>query len=170
MKMKKLNILKSLVDFIWYITCLPLVPLTLFFAVYMFFNDDILKVFNVLDQGIIITPWYLKILLLLIAIVLFVSIYSFYLFRSTLAYFQKRKPFDDFVINNYRKIGNLLAISGASGAIISFSFNLFIKSSLQLNFGLSSYLFAVCLGLFFMVLSETFKVAKTAKQENDLTI
>ena len=168
--MKKLNILKSLVDFIWYITCLPLVPLTLFFAVYMFFNDNVLKVFNVLDQGIIITPWYLKILLLLIAIVLFVSIYSFYLFRSTLVYFKNRKPFDDFVINNYSKIGNLLAISGASGAIISFSFNLFIKSSLQLNFGLTPYLSAICLGLFFMVLSETFKVAKTAKQENDLTI
>ncbi|WP_052158301.1 DUF2975 domain-containing protein [Lacinutrix jangbogonensis] len=168
--MRKLNILKSLVDFIWYITCLPLIPLILFFAVYMFFDADVLKVFNVLDQGIIITPWYLKVVLLLIAILLFVLIYSFFLFRSTLRYFQNSNPFDYFVIINYKKIGNLLMVSGISGTIISFSFHLFLKGSLQFNLGLSPYLFTICLGLFFMVLSEIFKVAKTAKQENDLTI
>lgn len=168
--MKKLYILKTLVDFIWYVTCIPLIPLALFFGVYMFFNDDALKIFNVLDEGIIVTPWYLKIIFLLIVIVLFISIYSFYLFRKTLRYFQKKTPFDDFVINNYKKIGNLLTISGVSASIISFSFHLLLKSELKLNFGLSSYLFIICLGLFFLVLSETFKIAKTAKQENDLTI
>ena len=55
--MKKLTILKSLVDFLWFITCIPLIPLSLFFGVYMFFNEDVLKVFNVLDYGVITTPW-----------------------------------------------------------------------------------------------------------------
>ncbi|WP_044404797.1 DUF2975 domain-containing protein [Lacinutrix sp. Hel_I_90] len=168
--MKKLIILKSLVDFIWIVTCIPLIPLTLFISVYMFFNDEVLKVFNVLNQGVIITPWYLKVFVLLIALLLFVSIYSFYLFRKTLRFFQKRKPLDDFVIINYKKIGNLLMVSGCSGSLISFGFHLFLKQRLQLNFGLGPYLFLVCLGLFFLVLSETFKVAKEAKEENELTV
>ncbi|WP_414692206.1 DUF2975 domain-containing protein [Olleya sp. UBA1516] len=36
--------------------------------------------------------------------------------------------------------------------------------------GFSSFLIMLCFGLFFMVLSEVFKVAKYTKQENDLTI
>ncbi|WAC00849.1 DUF2975 domain-containing protein [Lacinutrix neustonica] len=168
--MKKLIILKALVDFIWIVTCLPLIPIALFFSVYMFFNEGVLKTFNVLNQGLIITPWYLKIVALLVVSVLFVCIYSFYLFRKTLRYFQNRKPFDDYVIGSYKRIGQLLLVSGISAALISFSFYLFFKNSLTLNFGLSPYLFMVCLGLFFLVLSETFKIAKTAKQENELTI
>lgn len=168
--MKKLNILKTLVDILWIVSGIPLVPLTLFFAVYMFFDDEILKLFNVIDDGVIITPWSLKILVLLVIALVLISVYSFYLFRKTLRYFLRRNPFDDFVISTYNKIGNLLMISGIAGSILSFGFHLFFKSSLALNFGFSPYIFVICLGLFFMVLSETFKVAKTAKEENELTI
>ena len=168
--MKKLVILKSLVDILWIVSCIPLIPLTLFFAIYMFFNDDLLKIFNVIDEGIIITPWSLKVLVLMVVALILISIYSFYLFRKTLRYFQQGKPFDSFVIDTYGKIGNLLMISGIAGSILSFSFHLFFKSSIKLNFGFSPYVFVICLGLFFMILSETFKVAKTAKEENELTI
>lgn len=168
--MRKLIVLKSLVDFLWFITCIPLIPLILFFSVYMFFNDEVLKIFNVLERGIIITPWSLKVLVLLIVALVLVSIYCFYLFRKTLRYFQQRKPFDLFVINSYNKIGNLLLISGIVGSILNFIFQLFFKGEFMINIGLSPYLFVICLGLFFMVLSETFKIAKTAKEENELTI
>ncbi|TYB75986.1 DUF2975 domain-containing protein [Bizionia gelidisalsuginis] len=168
--MRKLVILKSLVDFIWYVTCLPLIPLTLFFSVYMFFDPDILKIFNVLEEGVIITPWYLKVVTLLIVVLLSVFVYSFYLFRKTLRYFQQVKPFDEFVITSYKKIGNMLVVSGVLSAILSFLFHLLVKSQLQLQFGFTSNLFIICLGLFFLVLSELFKIAKVAKEENQLTI
>ena len=168
--MKKLNILKTLVDILWLISCIPLIPLTLFFGVYMFFDEDVLKLFNVLDEDIIITPWYLKTLVLLIIVLVLISIYSFFLFRKTLRYFQQHRPFDNFVIETYNKIGNLLMISGISGSVLNFGFHLSFKNSVKLNFGISPYIFVICLGLFFMVLSETFKVAKKAKEENELTI
>jgi len=168
--MKKLNILKTVVDFFWIVSCIPLIPLCLFFAIYMFFNDEVLKIFNVVDEGIIITLWSLKVLVLFVVALVLISIYCFYLFRKTLRYYQQRKPFDNFVIETYQKIGNLLVISGVIGSILNFSFHLIFKSSLTLNFGISPYAFVICLGLFFMVLSETFKVAKSAKEENDLTV
>ncbi len=168
--MRKLVILKSLVDILWNVTCIPLIPITLFFAVYMFYNDELLKIFNVLDEGVIITPWSLKIVVLLAILLVLVSIYSFYLFRKTLRYFQQRKPFDNFVINTYNKIGKLLMISGVAGSILSFVFHLIFKGTFMINIGLSPYIFLICLGLFFMVLSEIFKVAKEAKEENELTV
>lgn len=168
--MRKLIILKSLVDFIWFVTCLPLIPLSLFFSVYMFFNADALKLFNVLEQGVIITPWYLKVVALFIVLLLYVFIYSFYLFRKTLRYFQQVIPFDNFVITSFKKIGNMLIISGTLSAVFSFLFHLLVKSELHIDIGLSSFLLVICLGLFFLVLSETFKVAKIAKEENQLTI
>ncbi len=168
--MRKLVILKSLIDFLWIITCIPLIPIMLFFSVYMFFNDNILKIFNVLEEGVIITPWSLKVLVLLVMSLVLISIYSLYLFRKTLRYFQRRKPFDSYVIKTYNKIGNLLLFSGIVGSILNFIFLLVFKGKFMINIGLSPYLFVICLGLFFMVLSETFKIAKTAKEENELTI
>jgi len=168
--MRKLVILKSLIDFLWIITCIPLIPIMLFFSVYMFFNDNILKIFNVLEEGVIITPWSLKVLVLLVMSLVLISIYCFYLFRKTLRYFQQRKPFDSYVIKTYNKIGNLLLFSGIVGSILNFIFLLVFKGKFMINIGLSPYLFVICLGLFFMVLSETFKIAKTAKEENELTI
>jgi magnesium-transporting ATPase (P-type) len=136
----------------------------------MFFNDNILKIFNVLEEGVIITPWSLKVLVLLVMSLVLISIYCFYLFRKTLRYFQQRKPFDSYVIITYNKIGNLLLFSGIVGSILNFIFLLVFKGKFMINIGLSPYLFVICLGLFFMVLSETFKIAKTAKEENELTI
>jgi hypothetical protein len=136
----------------------------------MFFNDNILKIFNVLEEGVIITPWSLKVLVLLVMSLVLISIYSLYLFRKTLRYFQQRKPFDSYVIKTYNKIGNLLLFSGIVGSILNFIFLLVFKGKFMINIGLSPYLFVICLGLFFMVLSETFKIAKTAKEENELTI
>jgi hypothetical protein len=54
--------------------------------------------------------------------------------------------------------------------IISIVGQIHFKQEISLEFGLNTHLTLICLGLFFMVLSEVFKIAKTAKQENDLTI
>lgn len=169
--MKKLNILKSLVDFIWYITCIPLIFLLLFVTVFVFIDPSITETFLNLNTpkvpnsnaSIIITT-------LVLIIVLLIGIYCFYLFRNTLRYFQQRKPFHDYVIITYHKMGNLLVVTGIVAIVLFFVFNLIFESKFEIHLGLSPYLSIICLGLFFMVLSETFKIAKTAKQENDLTI
>jgi Na+-driven multidrug efflux pump len=102
--------------------------------------------------------------------VIYLGMYCFYLFRKTLRYFQQVKPFDKDVIANFYKIGWLLSIVGSIGSIGFFLGHILLQHQIKLNLGFSPYLTIICLGLFFMVLSELFKVAKKAKEENELTI
>lgn len=169
--MRKLIILKSLVDFIWIVTCIPGILILLFFAVFIFVDPDALNVLFKIDSSILETSTVaIQIFGLLFLILALVSIYCVYLFRKTLRYFQKVQPFHDDVIQNFYKLGYLLSGIGISASVLFFLSQLVFKSQLKINLGLSPYLILICLGLFFMVLSEVFKVAKYAKEENDLTV
>ncbi|GAB5563556.1 MAG: hypothetical protein Wins2KO_06190 [Winogradskyella sp.] len=169
--MKKLIILKSLVDFIWIVTCIPLVAILLFFAVYMFINPESLDVIfneNFPDSD---KPIYIKQLFTSAYICLAIaSIYCLFVFRKTLRYFQKAKPFHSDVIQNFYKIGYLLVGVGLLGSILTFISRIVLLGQFKISMGLTPHLILMCLGLFFMILSETFKVAKHAKEENELTI
>ena len=169
--MRKLIILKSLIDFIWIVSCLPLIPIGLFFSVYMFFNESVAKIpFNLNDSEIINPDPELKVFLLLLIALIFVVIYCIFIFRKILRLFLQRKAFDITVINNFNKIGILLVTSGIIASVLFFIFKLFFENNFELSLGLIPYLLLVCLGLFFMVLSEVFRIAKQAKEENELTI
>ena len=168
--MKKLSVLKNLIDFIWIVSCIPLAILLIAFSIYMFFDSEILRIMNTTIDGDVNSQWYLKLFVLFFVALVLVTIYCFYLFRKALRYYQKRKPFDSFVIHTYHKIGKLLVITSVLGGITSFVFNLVFKSELMISLGFSPYFFGACLGLFFMVLSETFIIAKKSKEDSDLTI
>ena len=166
--MRKLVILKSLVDFIWIVTCIPMIAILLFFSVFMFVNPKSLDiVFDGEVQSSIITAQFFGLMLIIIGII---AIYCFYVFRKTLRYFQKVKPFHIDVIKNFYRIGYLLSFIGIGGSILFFIARIVLKNELKFSLGMSPYLMLICLGLFFMVLSEVFKVAKQAKEENELTI
>jgi membrane protease YdiL (CAAX protease family) len=113
---------------------------------------------------------YAQVYTVIVVGVAYVLIYSFFLFRKTLRYFQKVKPFDQKVIRYFNTIGMLLSISGLTASVLTFLSRLVFKNSIEINLGITPYLFLICLGLFFMVLSEVFKVAKHAKEENELTV
>jgi hypothetical protein len=169
--MRKLIILKSLIDFIWIVTCIPALLLFAFFTVYMFVEPESLNIILNTDKSDIETSLITAQLFGLVFIALgFVTIYCVYLFRKTLRYFQRVKPFHIDVTTNFYKIGYLLTGVGITSSLLIFLSQLIFKSQLKINLGLSPYIMLICLGLFFMVLSEVFKVAKHAKEENDLTI
>jgi hypothetical protein len=169
--MRKLTILKSLVDFIWIITCIPLIPILLFFAVYIFINDEAISLFiNSGDGAMDFSSVWTKVFLISLFVLIYVVIYCVYLFRKTLRTFQQRKPFSITVIDNFNTIGKLLVISGISFSLLVFIYNLIFEGKFKISLGVTSYLGIVCLGLFFLVLSEVFKIAKTAKEENELTV
>ena len=169
--MRKLIILKSLVDFIWIVTCIPSLLLLAFFAVYMFIEPESLNFVFDADIALQTTSTIaIQIFGLLFVVLAFGIIYCVYLFRKTLRYFQKVKPFHNDVIQNFYKIGYLLSSIGLLSSILLFVAQLFFKNEFRINMGLSPYLMLICLGLFFMVLSEVFRVAKPAKEENELTV
>ena len=168
--MRKLIILKSLVDFIWIVSVIPVIGLLLFFSVYIFINPDVIKLIFDSDSTQLSTGLWAKVFALILIISALIVMYCFYLFRKTLRYFQKVKPFHTDVIMNFNRIGILLAISGTLSIVILFIAQLVVFSKFKVALGLTPNVILICLGLFFTVLSEVFKVAKQAKEENELTI
>jgi len=97
-------------------------------------------------------------------------IYALYLFKQTLTLFEKRKIFDAAVIKNLDQTGKAIIAGYLICAVPMFLYNMTtdeIKIDLNISF---ESVFILGLGLFFIVLSEIFLMAKTMKEENDLTV
>lgn len=167
--MRKINILKAIIDFLW-IVSMPVVLIVIGLVVVVFFADlgelDIkINAINFNANDLLS-----KILLVISAINYLLIIAALYFFRKTLRYFINTKIFDNIVISSFRKIGNLLCISGCVSIIISFISKRYYTQKISFELGLNEHILVVCLGLFFLILTEVFKIAKAHKQENDLTI
>lgn len=169
--MRKLILLKSLVDFIWIVTGIPAILLGIVLIPCIFIYPSIFETISILPKETLVGNNLLVQSMVLILILAFLSsVYSFYLFRKILRYFQKAQPFDLFVINGFNKMGWTLSLAGIVSSIMLILLRLILESRLTINLGATPYLILICLGLFFMVLSETFRVAKNQKEENELTI
>ena len=86
--------------------------------------------------------------------------------------FQKRIIFSDVVIVSLDKVGKCFLLSSILTACALLVYNFTHTSNVSIEFGggFSSFLFTASLGLFFMVLSEVFKISKTMKDESDFTV
>ncbi len=166
--MRKLTILKAIIDFFWILT-LPAIPLILILIPVIFLYDFDMPInLNGLDVKIIDIPS--KVVVVLMMISLLLMLYCVHLFRKMLRYFQKLKIFDEYVINTLNKMGILVTMSAFFTGIPTFFYRLFYLSEFKLTIGFSPFLLILSLGLFLMVLSEIFKVAKEAKADSELTI
>ncbi|GAB7255572.1 DUF2975 domain-containing protein [Polaribacter sp. OB-PA-B3] len=167
--MKKLNVLKAIVDLLW-IFSMPIVIIIIGISIAVFFVD--LGDLNIKMNSINFTNDTLlsKILLSVSALNYLLIITALYFFRKVLHLFIRVKIFEETVIIYFKKTGNLLAISGIISLLISFTSKIYFDHKVSLEFGLNQHLVIICLGLFFLTLSEIFKIAKNTKLENDLTI
>lgn len=168
--MKKLNILKVIVDIMWILAMFS-VPLILFLFVFIFISDDI-STFNIKINGLelIQTSVLTKIILGVMLCTYFLLIYCIYLFKKILRSFQKLKIFDEQVIVNFNKMGFLLITASLLYGGSSFVYNIVYSKMLSLEIGFNSFLIMLCFGFFFIVLSEIFKISRNMKDENELTI
>ena len=175
--MKKLNILKSIIDLFW-IVSLPLIPF-IFIGFILFDNSKNGFPITINEIHYDALNNKTKAILILSLMSYLVLMYCIYLFKKILRSFKMLKIFDDVVLINLKKIGFLLVLSAFLNGVPSFIYRVLYAGlgiykgeyagTVKLELGFSSFLTMLCLG-FFMVLSEVFKIAKTAKQENDLTI
>jgi hypothetical protein len=168
--MKKINILKAIIDFIWIITVPIMAPLTLFFVIALFFDGLMLIDFEFLGIKLLENDLFAKILLAIQGSNFLLVIYCLHLFRKVLAYFKKVKIFDAFIIASFNKIGAFLIISGMITLVEGTIARIYLKGQITIEIGFQSSLLIIGLGLFFQILSEIFAIAKNAKQENNLTI
>ena len=167
--MRKINILKAIVDLLW-IFSMPMILIIVGFSIAIFFVD--LGELNIKINSIDLNNDTLlsKALFLISALNYLLIIASLYFFRKVLNQFIRVKIFEANVIKSFQKTGNLLAISGFISLIVSIISKVYFEQKISLELGLNQHLVIICLGLFFLVLSEVFKIAKNQKQENDLTI
>ena len=167
--MKTLNILKAIVDLLW-IFSTPLILIIISFSIAIFFID--LNELNIEINSINFNENNIlsKVLFAISALNYLLIIAALYFFRKILNYFVRVKIFEETVIRTFQKTGNLLVISGFISLITSIIDKIYFKQKVSLEFGLNEHLVIICLGLFFLVLNEIFKISKNQKQENDLTI
>ncbi|MGY8943870.1 MAG: DUF2975 domain-containing protein [Flavobacteriales bacterium] len=167
--MKKINILKTIVDLLW-IFSMPVVLIIIGVSFTTFFVD--LSDLNIELDTININQndLFSKILFVISSLNYLLLIVALYFFRKVVTNFVRVRVFEELVISSFKKIGNLLTFSGFISLIISIIGKIYFEQKVSLEFGLNQHLVLICLGLFFLVLSEIFKIAKNAKQENDLTI
>lgn len=95
--------------------------------------------------------------------------YALYLFKTVLSHFKRQQFFHDKVIAMLDQTGKAILVGFAFDIVPEFLYDA-IRFG-DLNFEMNTYTFFVLmLGLFFIVLSEVFLMAKGLKEENDLTV
>lgn len=168
--MKKLNILKTIVD-IFLVISIPTILIIVFFIPFLFIIDDFDFIpIRVNSIDIIAENVASKILLTTVLLSYLILFYCVFLFKKILRDFQILKMFNDNVLSRLNKIGYLLIFCSFLNGVPSFLYRLLYKQKFSVDFGFSPFLLFLCLGLFFMILSEIFKISKTMKEENDLTV
>ena len=170
--MKKLQLLKILMDLFMLSCIISAVGITIFVPIALFTKEAVDFPLKLNDQLITIDSLSSKIMLLMVVISYFIFCYGAWLFRKVLILFQKRIIFDDSVILLLHKIGVCFLSSTILATLSVFYFDIYNKPKVFVNFGggFGSFLFMASVALFFMVLGEVFKISKTIKDENELTI
>lgn len=167
--MKKLNLLKTIVDFIW-IMSLIFFPLIIFLSIMILIDKDTFDIPITFATGTVdLSNSYGKMALVINLLNFGLLLYAIYFFRRLLNHFMKRMIFEDEVCFFLNKIGSLVILS----SIIYLIADLVSKLSnhkVGIEFGYGPFLYLLALGLFFKVLSEVFKIGKNMKEDNELTI
>jgi hypothetical protein len=170
--MKKLQILKAILDFFWFFSLVSGIGILIFIAFYLFHPDMDIPL-QIKGQLLAANTLPSKLFIFANVISGILFLYSIYLLRKVVGYFQKSEIFKSEVVKNFNLIGILIISSSLVSHLSLFTFTLINKVQLALSIEFGSYnsfLISISLGLFFMVISEVFKIAKNIKEENELTI
>ena len=167
--MRKLSILKAIIDLLYYIS-IPILIIVFLLIPYILLGDETSSLPIKINGQTLTSDDVESKLFFLIGITSYLLIiYCIYLFRKILALFVKTDVFNKEVITNFNKIGMLIIIYALINLLCSFLYDISNKD-ISLELGSSPYLIMLCLGLFFMVLSEIFKITKSQKEEIELTV
>ena len=170
--MKKLHLLKTLVDLFWFFAVLGSVALIVFVPLFLF-DDELVDIpMKINGERLTVMNFTSKLILAGYVVAYGFFIYGIFLFRKVLNHFSKREIFHENVIVLFDKIGKLFLAATIMSFIVYVSYQSYVKNkvSFGIEVGADSFLLAASLGLFFMVLSEVFAIGKNIKEENELTI
>ncbi|SRR5690554_6470239 len=170
-KMRKIYFLRAVLELMLYLSIIGAIGL-LVTTPFILKDDDWNIPFTI--NGVSTTPNTFSSKLMFIVMVLghLLFVYAIYLFKKTVNLFINKKIFDDTAIKNLSVIGRIFIIVTLITKTIEFTANLITerKTEIVLSSGFDSFLFTIAIGLFFIIMSEVFKMVKNLKEENKLTI
>ena len=100
------------------------------------------------------------------------DIYALYMFKKLLRLFAKKVIFHVDVISLLDQIGKAILIGYTICFAADFLYSMLVENRIEMELvsGVDSSIITIGLGIFFLVLSDVFLVAKNIKDENDLTV
>jgi len=170
--MRKLKILKTLIDLFWFFSLLGAFAMIAYIPYSYFHEGPVDLPLKINGEPIVDFGFSTQFLLTFGFIAYGFFVYGIYLFRKLLRLFEKKIIFEQETILLLNQIGRCLAIASVLTWFALFVYDFFHNDRTSINFssGFDSFLFTISLGLFFMVLSEVFNIAKNLKEENELTV
>lgn len=170
--MKKLNILKTLLNLFWLFTLMTIVPLIIIIPMLLFNSEMNLDV-NIKGQILKTTDHFTKMVIVLNVISILLFLYGIYQLRKVIIQFQKKQLFNNEIVERLNLTGKLIIISTILENVSFFIYNYFKKlpseNSININI-FDSFLLSLIIGLFLIVISEIFKIAYNIKTESEQII
>lgn len=167
--MKKLNLLKAIVDYVW-IMSLICYPLIIVASILLMVDSEAFSIpLKISGNEIELNTIWSKIALTISVANFGLILYALYNFKNLLNNFKGKLIFEKNTCLMLDKIGKLIICSSLVYATVEVIIRL-SKEIVSIEFGFGPFLYLVSLGLFFIVLSEVFKIGKNIKDENDLTL
>ncbi len=165
--LRKLIRLIYILNFIVFIAIFIVMLATLFFGIgnIDILDNETLSTFSKTELGILGFMF-----LLLYAGYL----YTLYIFKDLVYNLEPENLFTELQSTYLLRIGKLIIGLTLAEIGFKFLFDIFYQQEVKIGFQLEGLfqntLFTICIGLFFIFLSEIFKIAGKLKQENQLTI
>ena len=167
--MRKLNFLKTIVDYVWILSiiCYPIIIVVC--ATMLISNNPIDFPIKIAENLIELDNIWNKIGLIISLLNFGLILYALYNFKIVLLNFKNKLIFEVENSMFLDKIGNLIIFS-SSLYLITELLSSISKNNVSIQIGIGPFLYLMALGLFFKVLSEVFLIGKRIKEENELTI
>lgn len=168
--MRKIFILRAILQLLLIFSVIAVVGLLIMIPVILFssdWNTPIRIGGNLLEVNSVGA----KVVLVMGSIAYILYVYVIFQLKKMIDLFIKRLLFDDEVIKKLNIIGKIFIIVVLLTNIPTLFYSMYFSENIEININYSdSILFNVAIGLFFMILSEVFKIAKNLKEENELTV
>ncbi len=170
--MKKLNLLKTLIDLFFYFSAIAGVGMVIFVAMVVAGQGEAIDL-KIGGHEILVYDWQTKLLIVFGLASFLCFVYAIFLLRKIIGHFYRRQIFHAEVIRLLNRTGAAVIVSTILARVPIFVYDAAHRTSAGFELetgGFDSLVSTLCLGLFFMVLSEVFKIAKGMKEENELTV
>jgi len=184
--MKTIKTLKILINLLYYILLVVALLATIYYTLLLTYPKILpyalqlpRLAFNFFDWKLIMAP-----VVTVLNSILF--IYGIFLLKKTVPSFEKANFYSPIAIKNLKKAGKIFVFIGLSMMLMKMILLIIVQNTLysvteNFNSWLNIFLsllgtidfYMICLiitGLFFMLFSDSFKLARELKAENDLTI